>query len=792
MPDNNASISGIEFEIRCSANAASKSLDKFADSLGKVRSADPNSAASGVSSLADALGRLKAAVSGATASKLNKISEAIKGLGGSGAASAANNLESITASIRATQTASGNNAFGRVAKDAETIAVGANNAAQGTRSFSESAKEASENTQKLGNSISNAQQAASEASIKNLGDNIVDASKQTGGWRVKLGKLLSFLKRIAMYRLIRTALKEIAAAIKEGLDNAYEFSKATGGKLAQSLDRIASAGAQMKNQLGAAFGELLVALEPIIVFLAKIITMLAEALTLIISIFSGEFLKANEVSQAWGDADKKAKEYKRTLIGIDEINRLNDDNSGNAASSFSSFEITPLTQEDVKKLIAPLDSGFKNAFQTEIVPVLEDAMEKMPEPKIIPQVETGPAIISLQQLGDAINALPVPDPVLALEPVPVPTIQSVFSLQTALAGVREVLIPLLEEFPVLLTFRVESPVPVLLSILSAIYSVVSSLAQYFPYTLAFAIASPVPALALIVSSIIAQTTLLTAAFDTIPQKIAIAFSSAARYVEEFSREYSEFKTSLEEYNRAIDANIDRYIQNAYNTIKTFFAETKATANEWAPDFIALIASAFVGIARKSNIGLDSIREQISKFLKDGFSSFETWGQEISEMFNGLWNSIQSFMSGVKSAFDSLRESTAWKLIFGESKQTQFPSSTHIPAIPIYPKPIPAFANGGFPDNGELYIAREAGPELVGSIGNHTAVANNEQIYEGISEGVAYANSGVIGAINQLIAVVQQIDPTVELDGLAVSRGLKKYERQVNREYGQPLAVEVGV
>ena len=46
-----------------------------------------------------------------------------------------------------------------------------------------------------------------------------------------------------------------------------------------------------------------------------------------------------------------------------------------------------------------------------------------------------------------------------------------------------------------------------------------------------------------------------------------------------------------------------------------------------------------------------------------------------------------------------------------------------------------YASGGFPDVGEMFIAREAGPELVGSIGNRTAVANNDQIVEGISAGV---------------------------------------------------------
>ena len=54
--------------------------------------------------------------------------------------------------------------------------------------------------------------------------------------------------------------------------------------------------------------------------------------------------------------------------------------------------------------------------------------------------------------------------------------------------------------------------------------------------------------------------------------------------------------------------------------------------------------------------------------------------------------------------------------------------------------IPLLAEGGFPATGQMFIAREAGPEMVGTIGNKSAVVNNEQIIAGISEGVADANS----------------------------------------------------
>ena len=60
--------------------------------------------------------------------------------------------------------------------------------------------------------------------------------------------------------------------------------------------------------------------------------------------------------------------------------------------------------------------------------------------------------------------------------------------------------------------------------------------------------------------------------------------------------------------------------------------------------------------------------------------------------------------------------------------------------------LPLFATGAFgiPD-GQMFIAREAGPEMVGSIGNRTAVANNDQIVESVSRGVYQA---VVSAMGQ--------------------------------------------
>lgn len=46
-----------------------------------------------------------------------------------------------------------------------------------------------------------------------------------------------------------------------------------------------------------------------------------------------------------------------------------------------------------------------------------------------------------------------------------------------------------------------------------------------------------------------------------------------------------------------------------------------------------------------------------------------------------------------------------------------------------------YAGGGYPSVGELFVAREAGPEMVGTIGGRSAVVNNEQIIASLEGGV---------------------------------------------------------
>ena len=67
--------------------------------------------------------------------------------------------------------------------------------------------------------------------------------------------------------------------------------------------------------------------------------------------------------------------------------------------------------------------------------------------------------------------------------------------------------------------------------------------------------------------------------------------------------------------------------------------------------------------------------------------------------------------------------------------------------------ISFYAGGGFPETGELFMARENGiNEMVGKIGNRSTVANNDQIVEAVSAGVA---DGVMQAMMAVMGGSQQ-------------------------------------
>ena len=98
-------------------------------------------------------------------------------------------------------------------------------------------------------------------------------------------------------------------------------------------------------------------------------------------------------------------------------------------------------------------------------------------------------------------------------------------------------------------------------------------------------------------------------------------------------------------------------------------------------------------------------------------------------------------------------------------------------------PVEQFAGGGSPNSGQMFIARESGPELVGTLGGSTAVMNNDQIVSSVAAGVYQAVSQAMGGNGG-----SPIDITIKVDSEVLYRSVQKGQRKANGRYGTVVAV----
>lgn len=185
---------------------------------------------------------------------------------------------------------------------------------------------------------------------------------------------LHSITRIAMYRAIRSALKAITQGFKEGLQNAYQFSKLNGGQLAKSLDSIATSTQYLKNSLATLAAPLINSFAPAIKYVIGLLVKFINMINYGVAVFTGKdtWLKAKEAPAEYAAATNSAteanKKFKASLLGIDEINALNDNSAsgggvgGSGTNYGDMFEEVPTFEsnatqdviDDIKNRVAKL------------------------------------------------------------------------------------------------------------------------------------------------------------------------------------------------------------------------------------------------------------------------------------------------------------------------------------------------------------------------------------------------------------------------------------------------------
>lgn len=175
---------------------------------------------------------------------------------------------------------------------------------------------------------------------------------------------------------------------------------------------------------------------------------------------------------------------------------------------------------------------------------------------------------------------------------------------------------------------------------------------------------------------------------------------------------------------------------AWNRVKEIFSGVGTWFGERWKDITGVFSNIAGWFGEKFSAAWEKVKGAFSSVgdffsniwstIKEKFTSIgSTIGDAIGGAFKTVVNSITGFAEKIINGFIGAIN-TAIKVI------------NIIPGVnisQIQTLSIPKLAEGGFVSAGQMFIAREAGPELVGTIGSHNAVANNDQIVESVSTGV---------------------------------------------------------
>lgn len=204
-------------------------------------------------------------------------------------------------------------------------------------------------------------------------------SKLTGN---VLGKLIKQFGRLFLLKAMRMIVMKFFQSFKEGIDNLYEYSRALNSidsaNFKNTMDAYASSLLKLKNSAAAAVAPLLQSLLPAFQAITSAVVNALNAVNQFISLLQGKtvYTRATDYMIEYGEATSnaagKAKELKRTILGFDEINKLDDNNdnggsgaAGNTPDYSKMFEEAAIDNYKVMKLlkaIAPEINAVKKAW----------------------------------------------------------------------------------------------------------------------------------------------------------------------------------------------------------------------------------------------------------------------------------------------------------------------------------------------------------------------------------------------------------------------------------------------
>jgi methyl-accepting chemotaxis protein len=625
--------------------------------------------------------------------------------------------------------------------------------------------------------------------------------------------------------LLRTAIKEVGQAFQEGLQNAYKFSKLHAGPLSKALDGITSASTKMKNQLGAAFGGLITAITPILLQIINLVTQAADAITRLFAVLNGSGYHKHATDQVneWGDAMGGAgKKAKGLLASWDELTIIGSESGGGGGGSSLSgdgmfewveaqsesadllkegdfFKIGQKINEGLKDISKKMKDWFEDLRKLELGKKFGDLLNGIFSDSSAWR-EAGSAV------GDGLNTI-------------VSIIYDFFTtFDGAQAGlsVAEWFNGLFDEIDWLTLGKTLAEF--LLDAVDFAFNFITNIDWFgllvgiFDTVLGFVktiLEDPtrLAKLGLLIGFTTGNTMmiaisggyLLGDAIMNLGGNPAAVLLNAADWGANFTTYIGEsidpvtgeLTMTFEEWQAKGEEAFDNIGQAGAEAFGDIADSTKPVTDDL--DTISGVIDDSVGAANDYKGAMDEATSAVSDYGKTfedankeaqtGLGVIQDARKELESMdaaaTTGLLNPFKEVTSVIGTINSMISKLTSKPFVIKANVQGSAVSGIGRLGNTIGVK---EYASGGFPEQGQLFISREAGPEMVGTIGGSTAVANNDQIVAGIQNGVAAANAEQNGLLATLVQIGSEllrkeltISPSAAL-GQIVERSSSLYAR----------------
>ena len=271
---------------------------------------------------------------------------------------------------------------------------------------------------------------------------------------------------------------------------------------------------------------------------------------------------------------------------------------------------------------------------------------------------------------------------------------------------------------------------------------------------------------------------ITTFFSTLCTNISLFFSNA------WTEICTLWVTAGEWFNVSVITPVSTFFSNLGTNISNYFsASWTKIKTQWA----AVTAWFQTTVITPTQTTFDTMCTAVGGFftslwekITGVFAGAGAWFQTnvvdaitfgFRYLVNGAIGLVEGMLNGIIRALNWVIDNVNFVLSVFGSDGIAFLSEVKIDRL----------ADGGFVDEGQLFIAREAGAEMVGAMGRKTAVANNDQIVEGISAGVSIANDGVIAAIYALLNAVEDKDMSVVIGDNEIGQSYDRYKEKRGRQ-----------